>query len=225
MTEESITYEQYDEWGRVYVEQERAFYADKSDPVYEYFKSTLAPYVENAVIADVGSGAGDELADYAALGAAEVFGIEPSSVMRNIANEYVNTQTFPIKMVPGTFESLPFSDNSIDMVTARYSLHILSTFEEAFREVFRVLKPNGLFLVAVSHPDFDAKLVRNRGQSIGERVQIKLFGGDVVVDNGTHTMDEYVGAVPSRYFICEAREAYSLSGDTYTDLVVKYRRR
>ena len=75
MTEESITYEQYDEWGRVYVEKERAFYADKSDPVHEYFKDTLAPYIENAVIADVGSGAGDELAGYAALGAAEVFGI------------------------------------------------------------------------------------------------------------------------------------------------------
>jgi ubiquinone/menaquinone biosynthesis C-methylase UbiE len=57
--------------------------------------------------------------------------------------------TFPKKkFVLGDAESLPFSDNSFDTVICFWSFHHIVYADKALDEIKRVLKPNGLLLIA-----------------------------------------------------------------------------
>lgn len=225
--DESISYKQYDNWGREYVANERNFYSGKSDPTRAYFIDVLEKIIRGKTLVDIGSGAGDELVEYAKMGAAKVLGIEPSSVMREISYELIEKQNLPIELMDGNFESLPLTDESVDIVTARYSLHIISNFGKAFEEVARILKPNGIFIAAVSHPKFDARLAEKKGKKIGERIQIKLFKGAVMVDNATHTMEDYLKPV-QKYFTFENKMEYAMGNiesKDFTDLILLYRKK
>jgi len=51
-------------------------------------------------------------------------------------------------------ESLPFEDNSFDMVFSSHVLEHIPDFESAMKEIYRVLKPNG-FLFCVIPSSFD----------------------------------------------------------------------
>lgn len=221
-----ISYGQYDTWGKDYVKNEKEFYTGKSDPTREFFKNALGGDLHGKVLADIGCGAGDELIEYAQMGAVKVIGIEPSSTMRHIAEELVKSESI-IELMPGEFTSLPLENESVDVVTARYSLHIISDFSKAFEEIARVLKPNGLFLVAVSHPQYDARVAEKQGKAIGERVQIKLFKGTVTLDNATHSMEDYTGDVIAKHFVCENILEYAMGSkkDENTDLVLQYRKK
>ena len=52
-----------------------------------------------------------------------------------------------VKKIVGEAEDLPFGDNSFDIVIATFLIVHLKDLERFFDEVYRVLKPGGLFLV------------------------------------------------------------------------------
>ena len=60
-------------------------------------------------------------------------------------NTYRNT---PIKFVAGNAEILPFPDRSFDVIVNLESSHCYGNRAAFFSEVFRTLKPNGIFLYA-----------------------------------------------------------------------------
>lgn len=157
----SNTFSQYDKIGKAYIEKQREFSSGGENPVQNYFNSIIQPIIQDGVLLDVGCGAGDELEMYKGLGATRVIGIEPSTVMREAAPVYSDET---IEIVDGTFDNLPVPDSSFDVVTSRYALHILADFSAAFAEVARVLKPNGLFIISVSHPDFDKYIATKHGK-------------------------------------------------------------
>jgi ubiquinone/menaquinone biosynthesis C-methylase UbiE len=71
-------------------------------------------------------------------------------------------------------EQLPFADASVDRVTCRIAAHHFPDMAQAVREIARVLKPNGLFLLidcmAPSDPEldmFDNKVEKWRDPSHG----------------------------------------------------------
>ena len=51
------------------------------------------------------------------------------------------------QVVEGNAMSLPFPDNAFDLVTAYETVYFWTTLEEGFREVYRVLRPGGTFMV------------------------------------------------------------------------------
>ncbi len=53
-----------------------------------------------------------------------------------------------VSFVRADVESLPFGDGSFDLVTSRYSAHHYPHPEVALREIARVLRPRGAFLLA-----------------------------------------------------------------------------
>ena len=52
-----------------------------------------------------------------------------------------------IKTQQGVAENLPFESSSFDVVVSRYSAHHWQDIHQAIKEIKRVLKPNGIFIL------------------------------------------------------------------------------
>ena len=69
------------------------------------------------------------------------FGIEPSPLMRKIAEQR------GIKVVGSVAEKLPFADDRFDLALMVTTICFLDDVDAAFAEVYRILKPGGCFLI------------------------------------------------------------------------------
>jgi len=113
---------------------------------YRYRRQALlrAGLTDSMSLLDVGCGTG-VLARYAArivgpLG--WVVALDPSSSML-----YEALQRRVRCVVQGVAESLPFTDNSFDMLSMGYALRHVTDLYMTFREYMRVLKPGGVVLL------------------------------------------------------------------------------
>jgi len=68
-------------------------------------------------------------------------GVDPSSKMRNIAHSR------GIEVIDAVAESLPFNNKQFDYVLMVTTICLLDDVDTAFKEVFRVLKSHGFFIV------------------------------------------------------------------------------
>lgn len=119
----------------------------------------------------------------------------------------------PIDFIIGTAESLPFKDESIDVVLAMFMLYHTEDPEKATEDIRRVLKPGGQLAVATSgkgnklrHREFEADIAEYLGikappifsskfdSGIAENVLTQYFGhenvkhtvsqrNDIIIDN------------------------------------------
>ena len=71
-------------------------------------------------------------------------GIDLSEKMLAVAKSKLPEQ---VKLILGDSESLPFSDNAFDVVYCNDSFHHYPAPQNVLREVYRVLKPGGTFLM------------------------------------------------------------------------------
>ena len=96
-----------------------------------------------------------------------VIGIDFSDKMLEIAREKVkNTEFFQ-----GDATALPFPDDTFDIVTIGFGLRNIQNAEKAVEEIYRVLKPNGLFM----HLDFGEKNILSRIFDKTIPIFIKIF--------------------------------------------------
>ena len=51
------------------------------------------------------------------------------------------------EIIQGDVTILPFEDESIDIVSAFETIYFWSNLDNSFKEIYRVLKPNGQFLI------------------------------------------------------------------------------
>ena len=117
--------DRYEEWFEV----NRFVYESELQAVKQ-----LLPKSGNSIEVGVGSGR------FAAPLSIEL-GIEPSAEMRKIAISK------GIKVIDGVAESLPFDDAQFDFVLMVTTVCFLDDIEAAFKETFRVLKPQGYFII------------------------------------------------------------------------------
>jgi SAM-dependent methyltransferase len=143
---------------------------------------------------DVGAGRG--IASYAlAKEGFKVTSIEPdpsaivgAGAIRALAAE----SALPIKVVEEFSERLPFADGTFDLVFARAVLHHTRDLELACFEVYRVLRPGGMFVAAREHViSKEADL----GQFLDGHPLHQLYGGE-----HAFLLDRYIGALKAAGF-------------------------
>jgi len=103
----------------------------------------------DARVLDVGCGSGWAsrlLAGFAING--QVTGIDISDQMIRVARD--SSRTFPnVNFETASAEQLPFSDNEFTHAFSMESLYYYAKISKALGEIFRVLKPGGLFVAVV----------------------------------------------------------------------------
>lgn len=100
-----------------------------------------------AHVLDLGCGAG-HASFTAAQQVAKVTAYDLSSQMLDVVAEAAREKGLSnVDTRQGYAESLPFDDASFEMVISRYSAHHWHDVGQALREVKRVLKPGGIFII------------------------------------------------------------------------------
>ena len=100
-----------------------------------------------AYVLDLGCGAG-HASFVAAQQVANVTAYDLSSQMLEVVSQAARDKELNnITTQQGYAESLPFADESFDIVISRYSAHHWHDVGLALREIKRVLKPGGIFII------------------------------------------------------------------------------
>lgn len=150
-------YQQFDEQAKSYLTS--AVHAEGED--LQALKITLGESPD-AVVLDLGSGAGHASFAVAPFVQSVTAYDLSDSMLQVVASTATERGLHNIKTQKGMVESLPFSDQSFDIVISRYSAHHWHDVERALREVKRILKPGGriIFIDVVSpgNPTLDLYL-------------------------------------------------------------------
>ena len=104
---------------------------------------------ENSEILDIGCGPGLLLFEIKKLiPSINLMGLDSSEAMLAIANKKAKENHLEfLDLRQGSAESMPFEDTSIDIVTCLSSLHDFKEAKTTLREVYRVLRDEGLFIL------------------------------------------------------------------------------
>lgn len=138
-------------------------------------------------------GAGNGIASYAlAKDGWQVDALEPDAsnlvgvgAIRQLASEC----NLPINTVQEFGEKLPFTDNCFDLVFARQVLHHAQDLSQLCREIYRVLKPGGVFIAVRDHA---ISTKADLPKFLDTHPLHKLYGGE-----NAYLRSEYLDAIKS----------------------------
>jgi demethylmenaquinone methyltransferase/2-methoxy-6-polyprenyl-1,4-benzoquinol methylase len=100
-------------------------------------------------ILDIATGTGDLAIMLSNTHADKIIGLDISSGMLEIGKKKIADRNLndKIDMVLGDSENLPFEDESFDAITVGFGVRNFENLEKGLNEIYRVLKPNGTFVV------------------------------------------------------------------------------
>ena len=100
-------------------------------------------------ILDIATGTGDLAINLVETNANEIVGLDISSGMLDIGKEKIKKKGLEskIEMVLGDSENMPFDDNTFDAITVAFGVRNFENLEIGLKEILRVLKPNGSFVI------------------------------------------------------------------------------
>ncbi len=104
----------------------------------------LAQLAAGDLVVDIGCGPG-VAARHAARQHAAVIGVDPAPVMLRVARAL--TRRADVRYVEGSAESLPLPDDSATVVWSIATVHHWRDIDAGLREVRRILRPGGRFVV------------------------------------------------------------------------------
>lgn len=100
-------------------------------------------------ILDIATGTGDLAIQMVNSGAKRIVGLDLSEGMLSVGRKKIIEKNLEsrIDMVQGDSENLPFEANSFDAITVAFGVRNFEDLEKGLQEIFRVLKPGGIFVV------------------------------------------------------------------------------
>lgn len=101
-------------------------------------------------ILDIATGTGDLAIKFAEKTlATNIIGLDLSEGMLSKAKEKAKNTDLnnKVKFIKGDSEALPFNDDMFDAITVSFGIRNFENLEKGLSEIYRVLKPNGLFII------------------------------------------------------------------------------
>ncbi|HUK51517.1 MAG TPA: methyltransferase domain-containing protein [Terriglobales bacterium] len=111
----------------------------------------LAGLKKGEVVVDLGSGGGIDVfrASKIVGDTGRVIGVDSTPEMLQRAHEVAAKYQYRnVEFRQGDIEQLPLADNSVDAVISNCVLNLVPDKTKAFREIYRVLKPNGRITIS-----------------------------------------------------------------------------
>jgi ubiquinone/menaquinone biosynthesis C-methylase UbiE len=109
------------------------------------YRARVVPQARGEVI-EIGVGSGRNLFAYAADRVAALAAIDPSPALLAMAEKEAARARFPVRLVEGSAEALPFEAARFDSAVVTWSLCSIPDPGAALAELRRVLKPEGELL-------------------------------------------------------------------------------
>ncbi|CAN6274464.1 unnamed protein product [Urochloa humidicola] len=143
------------------------FYATAMDQGMKSYEAEIAGYKAKLFsqlsaarknILELGVGTGPNFKYYASDEGVNVIGVDPNKHMEDYARSAAVSAGLPSSSFTfkrGVAEALPAEDNSMDVVIGTLVLCSVNDIDMALREIYRVLKPGGLYMFVehVAAPD------------------------------------------------------------------------
>ena len=100
-------------------------------------------------ILDIATGTGDLALMMSKLKPEKIVGLDISTGMLEVGKQKVAKANLSdtIEMVVGDSENMPFEDNTFDAITVSFGVRNFANLDKGLKEIRRVLKPNGTFVV------------------------------------------------------------------------------
>ncbi len=100
-------------------------------------------------ILDIATGTGDLALMMSQLNPDKIVGLDISAGMLEVGKQKVAKANLSdtIEMVVGDSEHMPFEDNTFDAITVSFGVRNFANLDKGLKEIRRVLKPNGTFVV------------------------------------------------------------------------------
>ncbi len=100
-------------------------------------------------ILDIATGTGDLAIMLSGINPEKVVGLDLSPGMLEVGKKKIKEKGLEeqVEMVLGDSERLPFQDESFDAATVGFGVRNFEDLEKGLREIYRVLKPGGTFVV------------------------------------------------------------------------------
>ncbi len=150
---------------------------------------------------DVACGSGHDLKYYQDVMSCDVYGIDASDGEVELANKRLGKDAVKV----GFSNSLPYEDASFDIVVSKYGAQTFEDIEAFYKEVTRVLKPGGHFVLLATHPmrHFCEKTEKPRNYFKKETVTSWIYNHTLPLQEISHTMNEYLSPFFFAHFILD----------------------
>ncbi len=112
--------------------------------------SRLKKFNPSGKLVDIGCGSGNLIIQIAEkLPKLNLVGVDISSEILELAKKRAIEKKVDnkVEFKNGTVENLPFPNNSVDFIISTFSLHHWLNPIKAFKEIYRILKESGTFLI------------------------------------------------------------------------------
>ncbi|WP_458404852.1 class I SAM-dependent methyltransferase [Methanobrevibacter sp.] len=155
---------------------------------------------ENDSILDIGCGGGINIEKFLKLTSGNVDGLDYSevSVISSIKQNQNAINNKRCHIIQADVSSMPVDDESYDLVTAFETIYFWPDIKETFKEVFRIIKPGGQFMIAQgtdgNHPDDELWLATVEGMNLYAARELEKYLLDAGFKNAKSNVkkDDYI---------------------------------
>ena len=100
-------------------------------------------------ILDIATGTGDLAISFSKLDIDNITGFDLSEGMLSVARKKAAAKNLNDKLsfIQGDSEAMPFDNDSFDAITVAFGIRNFETLEKGLDEIYRVLKPGGIFVI------------------------------------------------------------------------------
>ena len=128
-----------------------------NQPRFEFFDRYISQWQELKVL-DVGCGGGFSC-EFMAKKGAITYGIDSSAKCIEVAQKHSCENSLNINYQVGIAENLPYQNRTFDVVICVDVLEHVSDYCQVVSEIYRVLKPGGIFLYDTINRNFQSRFV------------------------------------------------------------------